>query len=300
MHPRTLAGPRPRVLLAPQVQHRQWKMPLEVPIALAMVAVAAVLLAMEALAVAARWAAVGPAIAADYNVVMDGTSRWLGGGPFYLPEQLDGPYTWPGPWMLYPPPMLLLFAPFTVLPAVLWWAIPLGTIAWVIARHRPRPLALGVIALCLVNPTSIATIYWGNPGLWIAAAIALATVYGWPAVLVLLKPTLLPFALIGIRRRSWWLAIGALVVVSFLFLPMWFEYIVVVGNARPPGSFNGLGYSSRNARCIYPAYWFALVPMALLDLEGFQQRSAGVHHADRELRPRNVPARHGASLDAGS
>ena len=151
-----------------------------------------------------------PPIAADYNVVMDGTSRWLGGGPFYLPEQLDGPYTWPGPWMLYPPPMLLLFAPFTVLPAVLWWAIPLGAIAWVIARHRPRPLALGVIALCIVNPTSISTIYWGNPGLWMAAAVALATVYGWPAVLVLLKPTLLPFALLGIRRRSWWLSIGAL------------------------------------------------------------------------------------------
>ena len=165
---------------------------------------------------------------------------------------------------------------FTVLPPVLWWAIPLGAIALVIARHRPRPLALGVIALCLVNPTSISTIYWGNPGLWMAAAVALATVYGWPAVLVLLKPTLLPFALLGIRRRSWWLSVSALSVVSFLFLPMWFEYIVVVGNARPPGAFNGLGYS------------VSQIPLLLVPVAAWLGRTR--HQAIDTTRPAQSPA----------
>ena len=81
---------------------------------------------------------------------------------------------------------------------------------------------------------------WGNPGLWVMAAIVLATHFGWPGVLVFLKPTLAPFALIGIRRRSWWVALGGLALVSLLFLPMWFEYITVLSNAKHP---NGLTYS---------------------------------------------------------
>jgi hypothetical protein len=35
-----------------------------------------------------------------------------------------------------------------------------------------------------------------------------APLWGWPALAVALKPTLLPFALIGARRRSWWLVAG--------------------------------------------------------------------------------------------
>jgi hypothetical protein len=35
---------------------------------------------------------------------MDATRRWLGGGPFYLPEQVAGPYFLDWGAILYPPP----------------------------------------------------------------------------------------------------------------------------------------------------------------------------------------------------
>jgi len=62
------------------------------------------------------------------------------------------------------------------------------------------------------------------------AAVALGTVIGWPSVLVLLKPTLAPFSLIGIRTRGWWVAAVALGVVSLAMLPGWFDYLTVMRN----------------------------------------------------------------------
>jgi hypothetical protein len=50
--------------------------------------------------------------------------------------------------------------------------------------------------------------------------------------LVLLKPTLAPFALFGMRQRRWWVAAAVLGVVSLAFLPMWPDYLTVLGNAR--------------------------------------------------------------------
>lgn len=79
--------------------------------------------------------------AKDYGYYMDITRRWLGGGPFYEPWQLTGPYQFtPGAPVpghansgaFYPPVALWLFAPFTVLPPVLWWAIPLGCVGMVL------------------------------------------------------------------------------------------------------------------------------------------------------------------------
>ena len=69
---------------------------------------------------------------------------------------------------------------------------------------RPRPLAWPLIAFCLVNPTTLLKIWTGNPVIWSMAAMALAVLAGAPrfaAPFVLLKPSLAPFALFGIRRR---------------------------------------------------------------------------------------------------
>jgi hypothetical protein len=208
--------------------------------ALAVGAVALLMLAVQVAEVVANAAVIE--WGADYLIVTDAGRRWVETGVFYLPEQLAAPYTWPGPWVLYPPPSLFLFVPFAYLPAVLWWAVPLSLTAWVVWRHRPRPLAWAVILFCLANPTTISAIAWGNPLLWLVAFAALGTLYGWPAVLVFLKPSLFPFALIGIWRRSWWAALGVCAVVSLAFLPMWLDYLTVVRNAQAPQGW--FGYST--------------------------------------------------------
>jgi hypothetical protein len=88
--------------------------------------------------------------------------------------------------------------------------------------------------------------------MWIAAFVALGTVWGWPGVLVALKPSLLPFMLVGIRSRSWWLAAGLLVLVSLAVLPMWFDYATAMLNARGP--------------LVSPLYSLGNVPVVLIPL----------------------------------
>ena len=80
---------------------------------------------------------------------MDITRNWVDTGEFYLPHQLAGPYQVQTLVdVLYPPIALYLFVPFLVLPAVLWWAIPMSVFrrehrlapsrALDLAAHRPR------------------------------------------------------------------------------------------------------------------------------------------------------------------
>lgn len=175
---------------------------------------------------------------ADFITYRDAAASWLAGGPFYHPYQLAGPYALYEREILYPPTALLLFVPFTILPEplafALWTAIPLGITGAVVWYHRPDPLWWPLLALAFVPLVSVYHLITGNPGMWAVAAVALGTVYGWPAVLVFLKPTLAPFALFGIRRRSWWLALLGLGLVSLLFAPMWFDYAQVVLNSRNP------------------------------------------------------------------
>ena len=79
------------------------------------------------------------------------------------------------------------------------------------------------------------TIQKGNPTMWIGAALALATLWRPAGVLVLLKPSLFPFALFGANRRGWWIALGVVALVSLSFLPMWPDYFRVVTDARGRG-----------------------------------------------------------------
>ncbi len=134
----------------------------------------------------------------------------------------------------------MLFAPFTVLPALLWWLVPVLVVARIVAWHRPSPLAWAGIALSVWFPTTLLHTVHGNPFIWAVMAVAMATRWGWPGALVLLKPTLLPFALVGVRRKAWWVALGGLTLVSLAFLPLWGDYVTVLRNARGSG---GLLYS---------------------------------------------------------
>jgi hypothetical protein len=200
--------------------------------ALVLLGVALGFLVAEVATAIANPSGVLPILGVDYRIYMEATRSWLNGGSFYLPLQLAGPYPVLLGDILYPPNALILFAPFTILPAVLWWAIPILTTAWIVWFWRPSTLALAAIVLCLTVPSTWWRIEAGNPVLWIVAALALGTRYRWPAVAVMIKPSLLPFAFVGIRSRSWWLALAVAALISLAFLPMWLDYVRVLLNAR--------------------------------------------------------------------
>jgi hypothetical protein len=185
----------------------------------------------------------GPLVGIDLDLYRDATARWLAGGPFYESVQLAGPYEVatlrPGA-ILYPPPSVLLFAPFTILPTFLWYAIPVGITAAIVWTYRPSAIAWAGIAVSLWFPTTGVHAVHGNPFLWLIATVALATRWPFFGPFVLIKPTLAPFALIGITHRTWWLGMGVFAIASLLFLPMWPDYLTVLKNAQDPG---GVFYS---------------------------------------------------------
>ena len=177
----------------------------------------------------------GPsAITADHATYMAAVHRWLDGGSFYHPYQLAGPYEIRMTEILYPPTILPLLVLFAFLPDILWWLVPIAIVGAVAIHWRPSLLGWTLVLACMAVPITFESLAYGNPGIWIAAFVALATLYGWPAILVALKPTLVPFMLLGIRRRSWWIALGMLGLVSLAFLPMWGDYLTVLTNARGP------------------------------------------------------------------
>lgn len=183
-------------------------------------------------------------IGVDFELYRDVARRWLGGGPYFEPYQLAGPYEIRAGDILYPPVALWLFVPFAAISAVawpvasvLWWLVPGVIVVASVIALRPRPLVWPLIALCLSNPTTLLKIWTGNPVIWSMAAMALAVVGAsrFAAPLVLLKPSLAPFALFGIRRRSWWAGLLVLVVLSIPFGSLWIDWIHSVANSRGGG-----------------------------------------------------------------
>lgn len=210
-------------------------------------------------------------IGVDFQLYRDVTNRWLAGGPFFEPYQVAGPYDIRAGDVLYPPVALWLFVPFAavagagmlgVLASVAWWVIPLGLTAVSVWRLRPKPAFWPLIALCLANPTTLLKIWTGNPVMWSMAAMAVATVAGstrFAAPFVLLKPSLAPFALFGINRRSWWLGLAVLAVLCLPFGSLWGDWVASVVNSRG----GGLLYSALE------------IPLLLLPLVAWIGRTRG-------------------------
>ena len=176
----------------------------------------------------------------DFTLYRDATVRWLAGGEFYPASQLAGPWTISTGAILYPPVTLWLFVPFTVLPAVLWWAIPALVVAWALRRLRPGALSWPVMAFLIGFSPFPLFVRAGNPMIWALAAMFAGCATVGPSVLVLLKPSLLPFALFGIRHRRWWLWVGGFALACLPFGAMWLDWAVTV--LRSDGS---LAYSYR-------------------------------------------------------
>jgi hypothetical protein len=211
----------------------------------------------------------------DFELYLDATRRWLAGGPFYHPYQLAGPYPIVAQEVLYPPVALWLFVPFTMLPALAWWA-PVAIVGAIVWAQRPTPwqrvAILAMLALPVQGGTSWAVdfVVNGNPGMWVAAVVALATRWPFFGSWALLKPSLAPFAFVGINRRAWWLGAATLAVMSLALMPLWADYVVVLRNVQG----GGLLYSVPNVTLV-------LMPLVVPTWRAMQH----------DLRPADVLAR---------
>jgi hypothetical protein len=219
--------------------------------------VAVGVLIFELVRLAAAFVVWPTSVGVDYELHRTAAASWLSGSGFYLPHQLAGPYSihfGMAYELLYPPVILWLLVPFLYLPAVLWWAIPIGLIAASMIRLRPASWTWPVFALLMLFPYSWQEFLWGNPSMWVLAFASLGAAFGWPGVLVLLKPTLAPFALLGINRRSWWVALGVFGVMCLPFGSMWLDWLqAAVVNPTNGGLTYSLPYVP--AMCIPLLAW---------------------------------------------
>jgi hypothetical protein len=168
----------------------------------------------------------------DLGGYVEGARRFLATGSPYLPEQVSGPWALQAHSFVHPPAALALFVPFIALPAILWWVLPLGLTGWAVAKLRPARWTWPLLLLCLIWPRSIGSLLAGNSDMWAMAIVALGAVFAWPFVLLVIKPTFAPLALIGARRRSWWIALALVGALNLLVLPLWLDYLAVVRNSQ--------------------------------------------------------------------
>jgi hypothetical protein len=151
----------------------------------------------------------------------------------YPAFEAQGPYNIAAPGLvLYPPITILLFLPTLLLPAPLWWLIPAAVVGTVIYRLRPRGRWLIALGLCLAFPGSVALVVAGNLTMWLVAALAIAVYWRPAAVFVLLKPSVFPLALVGLRSHGWWAIAGVFAVVSLALLPQTLDWLAVIRNGQ--------------------------------------------------------------------
>jgi hypothetical protein len=171
----------------------------------------------------------------DLTVYTDATRRLFGGGSWYLERQLHGPYEITQGDVLYPPVTAWFFAPWLALPDWTFSAVPVAVTAWVVGRFRPAPWTWPLLALCVAWPMVPLKTLRLNPDVWLMAAVATGLVYRWPGAFVLVKPSMLPFAMIGMRSRGWWAVVGLLLAGSLPFLAQTLMYPQVILDTRGGG-----------------------------------------------------------------
>jgi hypothetical protein len=203
-------------------------------------ALVALFVLIDVLDVAANSATLRQQVGVDFRLYIDTATRWLSGGGYFQPYQLSGPYPISAGDVLYPPVALILFVPFTLLPAILWWLAPAVAVCWCLVSLRPTPTTWLWLAVCAAWPTTPLKVLTGNPVIWAVAALSLGVLYAWPSVLVLIKPSLFPFALFGARSQRWWVALAVFVAISLPFGSLWIDWAQSVLNAQG----GGIAYSS--------------------------------------------------------
>ena len=210
-------------------------------------------------------------VGVDFRTYLVFAQRWLDTGSPYLPWQLAGPYPGQPYWLpleqlpsLYPPHASYLFAAFLVLPAILWWVAPLGLIAVSLIRWRPATWTWPILAVLALNIDTATSMIVGNTTMWLAGFVAAGLWRPGPALLVTIKPSLLPFAAIGIRRPGWWRSALVLAVLCLPFGALWVQYATALLNADTT-----------------PFYSLASIPLMLVPVLAWVGRSRREpsHHA---------------------
>jgi hypothetical protein len=187
----------------------------------------------------------------DRQIYADAARRWLAGGSFYLPRQLGGPYEVQVGDVLYPPTAVYFFAVLSFVP-ILWYVIPIGLLLAILRDWHPSLWAWPLMVAAVAYPESLALLRSGNPSLWLVAAVAAGLRWRWPAAFVLLKPSVFPFALVGIRSRGWWLTVALLAVLTLPLLPMIPDWLHAVSDSR---GYGGLGYSVHDVPLLTLPLW---------------------------------------------
>ena len=169
-------------------------------------------------------------------------SHFLSTGQLYFPQQFE-PYHAEHIVNLYPPTALYLFVPASFAPRILWWLVPLAIIAVSLSRLRPAwwswPLMAAACIWPLHAPDVLVGLVYGNSFMWtMAAMFAAATFRSGLAWAVLLKPTHMFMALPWAVRS--WRGLAVMVVMSAVMLPLWFDWLTVMGNLTGAGGWVAL------------------------------------------------------------
>jgi hypothetical protein len=179
----------------------------------------------------------------DFGHYVDAARRWVDTGSPYLPSEVAIPFQFGDLTFLHPPISLILFAPFLVLPAFLFWLVPLAGTVWIIVSWRPERWAWPIMPLQLIWPRFGGAVIVGNTDLWIVFLIAAGLRFGWPILLLAIKPSIAPFAIVemaaliradSVPTRRWReiaLAAALLAVIAVPFGNLWFEWFAVVRNS---------------------------------------------------------------------
>ena len=188
----------------------------------------------------------------DYIHYVDAARRWVETGTPYLAHEVAGPFVFSNDTFLHPPISLLLFTPFLVLPGFLYWLIPLAGTAAIVAAWRPARWTWPVIALLLNWPRFDGAVIVGNSDLWVAFFLAAGLRFGWPVLLLVLKPSLVPFAIVELaalvradavpihRWAKIALAAAVLLVAAAPFGTLWLDWLAVVRHS-PADALYSLG-----------------------------------------------------------
>lgn len=193
----------------------------------------------------------------DRGHYMDAARRFLDVGTPFLASEIAAPFDYQPLTFLHPPIALYLMVPFSMAPPILWYLVPVAIVGWCVRAWRPEPWSWPLLALCLVWPRTPAMLVVGNTDMWVAAFVASGLRLGWPALLVGIKPSLLPFVVAGVHRRTWWLGIPVALALALPFGSLWFDWLRVVQNA--PGD---------------PLYSLLGIPMVLLPVIAYLARTA--------------------------
>jgi hypothetical protein len=247
----------------PMLTRRRWSL-----VTFSLMAIAGAIVVLAAIELA--YGVLGPpnwrqAIGDDLAYYASLARRLFTGGGWYPDRELHGP--WQIAYVddvLYPPAAAWVFAPFIILPVGALLAIAVIVIGWLARTWRPAPWTWPLMALCLAWPTTLLRGISGNSSLFVMIAFGLGLRYGWPAVAILLKPSLFPLALIRVRSRGSWIGIGVLAVISLPFIGDTLVYPKVIADSRNP---DGILYSLID------------LPLILIPLIAWLGRTA---HADEE------------------